>query len=178
MGPKMFSAGETYVLVPACLGIGLLLPIPTYLIWRFVVPHTWKKTRDGFKIINTAIIAQYSCYMSVGVNTSVIPAAVIGLFSQAFVRRRYPRAFTKYNYLLAGALDGGTQVISFILNFAVFGAAGDAHAFPEWWGNDLKYSTGKHIRQRSHAHPVANLNRLCHHQIDACCPIPNWFAAE
>jgi hypothetical protein len=30
-------------------------------------------------------------------------------------------------------MDGGTQVISFILNFAVFGAAGDAHAFPEWY---------------------------------------------
>jgi hypothetical protein len=59
-------------------------------------------------------------------------------------------------------MDGGTQVISFILNFAVFGAAGDAHAFPEWyvakhngccvpnanlvslrWGNDLKYSTDR-----------------------------------
>jgi hypothetical protein len=36
------------------------------------------------------------------------------------------------SYLFAGALDGGTQVISFILNFAVFGAAGEAHAFPEW----------------------------------------------
>lgn len=41
------------------------------------------------------------------------------------------------NYIVAGALDGGTQVISFILNLAVFGAVGDAHAFPEWWGNDL-----------------------------------------
>lgn len=50
---------------------------------------------------------------------SVIPSMVIGLFSQAFVRKKYPKAFTKYNYLLAGALDGGTQVISFILNFAV-----------------------------------------------------------
>jgi hypothetical protein len=29
-------------------------------------------------------------------------------------------------------MDGGTQVISFILNFAVFGAAGTAHSFPQW----------------------------------------------
>jgi len=47
---------------------------------------------------------------------------------------------------LAGALDGGTQVISFILNFAVFGAAGTAYPFPEWWGNDLKYSTDRCLR--------------------------------
>ena len=30
------------------------------------------------------------------------------------------------NYIVAGALDGGTQVISFILNLALFGAAGPA----------------------------------------------------
>jgi hypothetical protein len=40
-------------------------------------------------------------------------------------------------------MDGGTQVISFILNFAVFGAAGTAHAFPDWWGNDSKYSADR-----------------------------------
>ena len=58
-----------------------------------------------------------------------------------------------FSYIVAAGLDGGTQVISFILNFvrafyhpvfvplfmlfvqAVFGAAGTAHPFPEWWGN-------------------------------------------
>jgi hypothetical protein len=49
-------------------------------------------------------------------------------------------------YLLAGALDGGTQVISFILNFAVFGAAGNPTDFPEWWGNDLSLSTDRCLR--------------------------------
>ena len=61
---------------------------------------------------------------------------VIGIFSQWWVRTRYPRWFTKYkcvifidlaiclshnhsvtSYILAAALDGGTQVISFILSF-------------------------------------------------------------
>jgi hypothetical protein len=32
------------------------------------------------------------------------------------------------------ALDGGTQVIVFILSFAVQGAAGTSHLFPRWWG--------------------------------------------
>lgn len=114
----MFGAGKLYVLVPASLGIGLLLPVPFYLAWRFL-PAQFKKTRTALKTLNTAIITQYSCYMSVGINSSVMPSMVIGVFSQWFVRKRYPRAFTKYNYLLAGALDGGTQVISFILNFAV-----------------------------------------------------------
>ena len=41
------------------------------------------------------------------------------------------------SYIVAAALDGGTQVISFILNFAVFGASGQPHIFPEWWGNGM-----------------------------------------
>jgi hypothetical protein len=32
------------------------------------------------------------------------------------------------------ALDGGTQVMVFILTFAVQGVAGTSHLFPEWWG--------------------------------------------
>ena len=32
------------------------------------------------------------------------------------------------------ALDGGTQVMVFILSFAVQGAAGTSHLFPQWWG--------------------------------------------
>jgi hypothetical protein len=32
------------------------------------------------------------------------------------------------------ALDGGTQFMVFILSFAVQGAAGTSHLFPQWWG--------------------------------------------
>ena len=32
-------------------------------------------------------------------------------------------------------MDGGTQVIVFILTFAVFGGAGKSVAFPTYWGN-------------------------------------------
>ena len=35
---------------------------------------------------------------------------------------------------LRTALDGGTQVMVFILSFAVQGAAGTSHLFPQWWG--------------------------------------------
>lgn len=36
---------------------------------------------------------------------------------------------------LGGALDGGAQVMIFILSFAVFGAAGKNRPFPFWAGN-------------------------------------------
>ncbi|KAF8277921.1 hypothetical protein DL93DRAFT_2234749 [Clavulina sp. PMI_390] len=34
-----------------------------------------------------------------------------------------------------GAMDGGAQVLVFILSFAVYGASGTSHPFPDWWGN-------------------------------------------
>lgn len=79
---------------------------------------------------------------------------MIGFVSQWWLRTHRPGWFKKYNYLLSAALDGGSQVIIFILvrtsfchttyphsygysrqSFAVFGASGKAVDFPYWWGN-------------------------------------------
>ncbi|OBZ65661.1 Oligopeptide transporter 3 [Grifola frondosa] len=121
LAPQMFGAHSIYHMVPISLAIGVFLPLPFIAAW-----YIWPKA--GFENFNTAIIMQYSCFLSVGINTSVNPSMVLGIFSQWWVRTRYPRWFTKYNYIMAAALDGGTQVISFLLNFvlltqAVFGAA-------------------------------------------------------
>ncbi|KAI0707763.1 OPT oligopeptide transporter [Earliella scabrosa] len=136
LGPEMFGIHGVYHMVPICLAIGVFLPLPFIAAW-----YIWPKA--GFENFSTPIILQYSCYLGVGINTSVNPSMAIGIFSQWWVRTRYPRWFTKYNYIVAAALDGGTQVISFILNFAVFGASGTAHIFPEWWGNDLSLSADR-----------------------------------
>ncbi|KAI0669078.1 OPT oligopeptide transporter [Trametes maxima] len=136
LGPEMFGINGVYHMVPICLAIGVFCPLPFIAAW-----YLWPKA--GFENVSTPIILQYSSYLSVGVNTQIWPSMVIGLFSQWWVRTRYPRWFTKYNYIMAAALDGGTQVISFILNFAVFGASGTPHSFPEWWGNDLSLSADR-----------------------------------
>jgi hypothetical protein len=49
----------------------------------------------------------------------------------------------QYNYLMSAALDGGSQVILFILSFAVFGASGTAVDFPTWWGNPSNRSVDR-----------------------------------
>ncbi|THH31057.1 hypothetical protein EUX98_g3142 [Antrodiella citrinella] len=136
LAPQMFGPGATYFMVPISLAIGVVCPLPLYFCHRM-----WPKL--GFNNFNTPIILQYADFLSVGINTSVNPGMVIGLFSQWFVRTRYPRWFTKYNYVVAAALDGGTQVISFLLNFAVFGASGVGHPFPTWWGNDINLSADR-----------------------------------
>lgn len=65
-------------------------------------------------------------------------SVIVGIVSQVWVRRYHPGWYKKYNYILGGALDGGAQVMVFILSFAVFGASGAAKPFPAWWGNPGK----------------------------------------
>jgi len=128
LGPEMFGRDGTYVMVPVSLAIGLVLPVPFWLLHK-------KFPKAGFNYVIMPIVTQYSAWLTVGINTSIMFSVLIGIFTQYFVRRRYPRWFSKYNYIVSGALDGGTQVMIFILSFAVFGAAGTAYNFPTWWGN-------------------------------------------
>ncbi|KAG6889143.1 hypothetical protein C0995_003503 [Termitomyces sp. Mi166 len=77
----------------------------------------------------------YSARMSAGVNSTVTSSVIIGLASQLWLRKYHPGWYKQYNYILGGALDGGAQVMIFILSFAVFGASGIMRPFPNWAGN-------------------------------------------
>jgi len=67
---------------------------------------------------------------SVGVNSPLTSSLIVGLASQFWLRRYHPGWYRKYNYILGGALDGGAQVMIFVLSFAVFGASGVSRPFP------------------------------------------------
>ncbi|KIJ29321.1 hypothetical protein M422DRAFT_269273 [Sphaerobolus stellatus SS14] len=62
LGPKMFGAGGTYVSIPLALAVGLVLPIPFWLLHR-------KYPKAGWDWIITPIITQYSAWLTVGINT-------------------------------------------------------------------------------------------------------------
>ena len=68
--------------------------------------------------------------MTAGVNSNVTSLIIVGVVSQVWLRRYHPGWYKKYNYILGGALDGGAQVMIFILSFAVFGATGTSRPFP------------------------------------------------
>jgi len=84
------------------------------------------------------LIYQGTARLSAGVHSTVISSIIVGLVSQLWLRRYYPGWYRKYNYILGGALDGGAQVMVFILSFAVFGASGVQKPFPGWAGNPSK----------------------------------------
>ncbi|KAJ7691568.1 OPT oligopeptide transporter protein-domain-containing protein [Mycena rosella] len=124
---QLFAVHQRYQWVAWAYVVGLFVPVPFWIIYRF-----WPKLRTDY--LYTPVICYYIGWLSVGINTSVLSYFIVAYLSQWWLRTRYPRWFTKYNYILAAALDGGTQVMVFILSFAVQGASGKSHLFPQWWG--------------------------------------------
>ncbi|KAF8136747.1 OPT oligopeptide transporter protein-domain-containing protein [Boletus edulis] len=124
---ELFSAGMRYQWVPFSYLVGLVAPVPFWLVHRY-----WPKLRADYLYV--PIICAFIGWLSVGINSSILSIFTVAFVSQWWIRTRYPRWFQKYNYIVAAALDGGTQVMVFILSFAVAGAAGTSHLFPTWWG--------------------------------------------
>ncbi|KAG1858091.1 OPT oligopeptide transporter protein-domain-containing protein [Suillus subluteus] len=124
---ELFSAGQRYQWVAWAYALGLFIPVPFWVIHRY-----WPKLRADY--LYTPIIAYFIGWLCVGINSSTLSYFAVALLSQWWLRTRYPRWFAKYNYIIAAALDGGSQVMVFILSFAVQGAGGTSHLFPAWWG--------------------------------------------
>jgi OPT family small oligopeptide transporter len=126
---QLFAIGKRYQFVAWAYVIGFLVPVPFWIAYKL-----WPRLRTNY--LYTPVICYYIGWLCVGINSSIFSYFSIAFVSQWLLRTRYPRWFTKYNYVLAAALDGGTQVMVFMLSFAVFGAAGKSHLFKLWWGAD------------------------------------------
>ncbi|RQM08092.1 hypothetical protein DH86_00000527 [Scytalidium sp. 3C] len=131
MAPEMFSFGQRYQWVSAAYFLGFLLPVPFYILHK-LFPKQWI-----WSYLNLSIIFWYMGYLVVGVNSSVWIYFVIGYVGQWYFRKYRPHQFIKWNYLVSAGMDGGTQVMVFLLSFAVAGASGQARPFPQWWGNNI-----------------------------------------
>ncbi|KAG1862488.1 OPT oligopeptide transporter protein-domain-containing protein [Suillus subalutaceus] len=129
LSQELFSAGQIYQWVPLAYVLGLFIPVPFWVIHRY-----WPRLRADY--LYTPIIAYYIGWLCVGINSANLSYFAVAFLSQWWLRTRYPRWFAKYNYIVGAALDGGTQVMVFILSFAVQGAGGTSHLFPTWWGAD------------------------------------------
>ncbi|KAF9477961.1 OPT oligopeptide transporter [Pholiota conissans] len=142
-GKDLFSIGRPagYWLIPFASFIGLFTPIPFWIVYKLARPGS--RLAWAMKYINVPIVTLYIGWLPYSVNGQWWSCLVIGILSQWWLRTRHPTWFVKYNYLMSAALDGGSQVILFILSFAVFGASGTAIAFPTWWGNPVNRSVDR-----------------------------------
>ncbi|KAJ7021594.1 OPT oligopeptide transporter [Mycena alexandri] len=130
LGKDLFAFGKPYWLIPFAMFLGLFIPLPFWLVWKFSDPKS--RLAKFMKYLNLPIILLYIGWLPYSVNGQWTSCMIIGVYSQWWLRTRRPKWFAKYNYILSAALDGGSQVILFILSFAVFGASGNSIAFPYW----------------------------------------------
>jgi len=124
---ELFAPGKRYQWVVWAYFLGFLAPIPFWVIHRYN-----PKLRADY--LYTPLILLCMGMLGAGINTSPTVYFAIAWLSQWFLRTRYPKWFVKYNYILGAALDGGTQVMVFLLSFAVQGAVRAPYMFPKWWG--------------------------------------------
>lgn len=127
MAHELYSVGKRYQWVTLSFLLGILCPLPFYLGHRLT---GWR----GFSYLNTSIILWYMGNLFVGINSSLTSFFIVAYFSQFYLRKYHPQYFVKWNYLVSAAMDGGTQVLVFILTFAVFGGSGHQVPFPYWAG--------------------------------------------
>ncbi|KAJ3727433.1 OPT oligopeptide transporter [Lentinula raphanica] len=127
LAKQLYSPSGRYGIVPMSILIGLVVPIPFWLLHR-----RWPKAH--FDSVITPMITVEIGYLAGdrGINSSVFNTFLLCIFSQFFIRKYHPRWFRKYNFLLSAALDGGTEVMVFVYSFAVGGAGGRVVNFPNW----------------------------------------------
>ncbi|KAH8647162.1 OPT oligopeptide transporter protein-domain-containing protein [Xylariales sp. PMI_506] len=126
LGPgRMFGAGQLYAWTNWFWLIGSALPVLQYFIARYY-PHSFLR---------------YVFFPAIFGAAGLIPPAtswflaqwvIVGVIFNYFVKRRWPGWWTRYNYVLSGALDIGTAACVVIAALAL----GLTNAnFPDWWGN-------------------------------------------
>ncbi|KAI0330064.1 OPT oligopeptide transporter [Cubamyces sp. BRFM 1775] len=141
LGKELFAYGKPYYLIAFAIFIGLIFPIPFWVVHKLARKDSL--LARGAEYIITPVVALYVGWLPYSVNGQWWSCLVIGYMSQVWARSHRPKWFKKYNYLTSAALDGGSQVILFILSFAVFGASGNAIDFPNWWGNPANLSVDR-----------------------------------
>ncbi|KAJ7361567.1 OPT oligopeptide transporter [Mycena albidolilacea] len=119
LAKQLYSPSSTYGIIPLSIIIGLFVPIPFYLLHRYF-------PESHFDGVITPMICSEIGYLSGGINSSVLCTFLLCLFSQYY-----------YNFLLSAALDGGTEVMTFVYSFAVGGAGGKTTTFPTWALNPI-----------------------------------------
>jgi OPT oligopeptide transporter protein len=129
----MYGIGSRYQIVSIGFLVGIILPVPFWLIHKYV-PGGSKLRLDYW---NIAIICGYLGSLSHGTTSAFLFHFAVGFASQFWLRKYKTNWFIKYNYIMSAGLDGGAQVISFLLTFTVLGASGKAVDFPAYFGNNF-----------------------------------------
>lgn len=132
VGPaRLYSVGKIYSGLLHFFWIGALMPVVTWAAWKYT-------KKDWLKKVNWPLIfvGTYNVPPATGINYS--SWAVVNYIFNHWIKRKFFAWWTKYNYVLAAALDTGTALAGIVIFFCV---TYPGAVFPDWWGNTVYQNT-------------------------------------
>ncbi|KAF5313063.1 hypothetical protein D9619_003678 [Psilocybe cf. subviscida] len=137
IGPGLqFSKGQTYYPLVYFFLVGTIAPVIPWALSR-------RYPNSIFKYINLPVIFNGTGAIPPATAINYVPWAAVGFVFQYLIRRRHFSWWTKYNYVLAAALDSGLAVsilvIFFTLQFPKNGNIG-LNSIQSWWGNTFPFT--------------------------------------
>ncbi|KAL6975172.1 oligopeptide transporter [Sarracenia purpurea var. burkii] len=129
VGPmRMFTKQGIYPQLNWFFLFGFLSPFPVWILSRMYPQKKW------IKLINMPVILGATMAMPPARAVNYTTWAVLGLFFNVYIYRKYKQWWARHTYILSAALDAGVAFMGVALYFAlqskdIFG--------PEWWGLDM-----------------------------------------
>ncbi|CAK3793603.1 small oligopeptide transporter [Lecanosticta acicola] len=132
VGPgRLYSVGKIYSSLLHFFWIGALVPILTWVAWKYTKKEWLRKINWPLIFVGT-----YNVPPATGINYS--SWAIVNLIFNHWIKTRFFAWWAKYNYILAAAVDFGTAFAGIVIFFAV---SYPGYAFPDWWGNTVYANT-------------------------------------
>ena len=137
IGPRaMFDAGRQYNHILFGFVVGAGAPVIIWLLSKRFPKSFWR-------LINLPIIFTATGSIPPATGMMYTSAAFWGFLFQFVIKRRRPVWWTKYNYILSAALNGGTTIATVVIFFALQFPIGPNRDFYSsgWWGNTAWQNT-------------------------------------
>jgi len=132
IGPaRAYSVGQIYSGLLHFFWIGALMPVVTWLVWKKTKKDFWSRVNWPLIFVGT-----YNVPPATGINYS--SWALVNWVFNKWIRTKYFAWWSKYNYVLAAALDTGIALSAIIIFFCITYPGG---VFPSWWGNEVYLNT-------------------------------------
>ena len=124
----MFGSLGLYWMMNYFFLIGLLMPVPIWLLSRSFPEKKW------IKLINIPIILGGTGGLPVAKSSGVLPWFALGITFNVFVYRRHKNWWAKHTYVLSAGLDAGLAFMAILIFFALQSRNINGLS---WWGEDL-----------------------------------------
>ncbi|KAM0747306.1 OPT-domain-containing protein [Meredithblackwellia eburnea MCA 4105] len=134
IGPaRVFGKGGMYNPLLWSMLIGFLLPV---LCW--LAAKRWPNR--GINYINIPVMLTGLTFAPPATGNNYSSWMVVGFIFQYWGRKNYFRRWSKYNFIVSGALDVGTA-LSILFMFFTLQLPKNGTIFVNWWGNNVFANT-------------------------------------